>query len=132
MISFVDASVLFWKRAFDFQGRSSRAEYWWAYLMLVALYVIVLTLGTILSSIPILGAIFGIAILAFYLAAIIPSISIGVRRLHDTDKSGWLILIGLIPIIGLILLYFFCQRGTDGANTYGNDPYGVASSDVFT
>ncbi|MEM7661155.1 MAG: DUF805 domain-containing protein [Pseudomonadota bacterium] len=131
MIGFVDASVLFWKRAFDFQGRSSRAEYWWAYLMLIAIYIIVLTVTAILSNIPVLGAIFGIAILLFYLAAIIPSIAVGVRRLHDTDKSGWLMLLGLIPLVGLVLLFFFCQRGTQGANTYGEDPYGGVSPDVF-
>ncbi|MEM6410535.1 MAG: DUF805 domain-containing protein [Pseudomonadota bacterium] len=131
MISFADASVLFWKRAFDFQGRSSRAEYWWAYLMLIIIYVAAIAIGTILSSIPIVGAIFGIAILIFYLAIIIPSIAVGIRRLHDTDKTGWWLLLSLIPLVGLVLLFFFCQRGTEGPNTYGEDPYGGVSPDVF-
>ncbi|MEO1405240.1 MAG: DUF805 domain-containing protein [Pseudomonadota bacterium] len=131
MIGFVDASVLFWKRAFDFQGRSSRAEYWWAPVMLMAVYLVGFLLIGLLSIIPILGGLFAFLLLVLYLAAIIPSIAVGVRRLHDTDKSGWLMLLGLIPLVGLVLLFFFCQRGTQGANTYGEDPYGGVSPDVF-
>jgi len=131
MISFADACVLFWKRAFDFQGRSSRAEYWWASLMLVLIYVGALVVGTVLSGIPMLAAIFGVLVLVLYLAMIVPSVAVGVRRLHDTDKSGWLMLIGLIPLINLVLLFFFCQRGTEGENSFGPDPHGGVSPDVF-
>ena len=65
-----------------------------------------------LSS-PELGAIFS-------LATLVPGIAIGIRRLHDIDKSGWWLLIGLIPIVGaLVLIYFFVQKPTPGPNRFG-------------
>lgn len=67
--------------------------------------------------------------LIYSLAALIPNLAVSVRRLHDTNKSGWMLLIGLIPIIGsIILIVFFCTEGTQGPNQYGADP---KSGDVF-
>lgn len=63
------------------------------------------------------------------LANLIPSIAIGVRRLHDTDHSGWWLLIVFIPLVGaLVLLYWFVIRGTAGTNRFGSDPLGPSSS----
>ena len=63
--------------------------------------------------------------IVFYIAFIIPSIAIGVRRLHDHDKSGWMCLIIFIPIFGgLYLLYLFVTKGTTGPNRFGPDPLG--------
>jgi uncharacterized membrane protein YhaH (DUF805 family) len=57
------------------------------------------------------------------LALLLPYLGIAVRRLHDTDRSGWWILIGLVPIVGIILLIvWYCTAGTAGPNTYGPDP----------
>jgi len=59
------------------------------------------------------------------LALLIPSIAAGIRRLHDTDRSGWWLLIAFIPLIGVIvLLVFFVSGGTAGANRFGEDPHG--------
>ena len=60
----------------------------------------------------------------FMLVNIIPAISVSVRRLHDVDKSGWWYWIGLVPLIGLIILFFYVQKGTVGVNRFGPDPLG--------
>jgi uncharacterized membrane protein YhaH (DUF805 family) len=75
----------------------------------------------------------GIGQTLLWLAALtnlLPGISVTVRRLHDTDRSGWWYWIGLIPLVGaILLLIWFCTRGTDGANRFGPDPLsGVADS----
>lgn len=120
------------KRYADFQGRSRRKEYW----MFTLGFAIVLLLGVILfaalgnakggstdgivSTIGTTGAvILGIA----YLAIIVPSIAVQVRRFHDQDKSGWFVLLAFIPYIGgLIMLIFMCREGTKGPNRFGPDP----------
>jgi len=59
----------------------------------------------------------------FFLASFLPAISVIVRRLHDTDRSGWWYWIGLIPLVGaILLLVWFCTRGTSGPNRFGPDP----------
>ena len=71
---------------------------------------------------------YGPLYILYNLAVLIPSLAVGVRRLHDTGKSGWYILIGLIPCVGgLILLVFFVTQGDMGDNEYGPDPYAYAS-----
>jgi uncharacterized membrane protein YhaH (DUF805 family) len=62
----------------------------------------------------------------FMLAMLIPYLAVGVRRLHDTDRSGWWLLLGFIPLLGgLILLIFFVSGGTRGSNRFGPDPIEV-------
>lgn len=70
------------------------------------------------------GGVYGPLTSLVILAAIVPSIAVGVRRLHDQDKSGWFMLLGLIPLVGIVLLVFFCLEGTKGPNQYGPDPLG--------
>jgi len=99
-----------------FTGRARRKEYW----MYILFYIIIMfVLGFIEGMIGtggIIGALFGLALL-------LPSIGVGIRRLHDTGKSGWLLLLGLIPLVGaIILIVFFVQEGTKGDNAYGPDP----------
>ncbi|HEX7885765.1 MAG TPA: DUF805 domain-containing protein [Phenylobacterium sp.] len=110
------------KRYADFQGRSGRAEYW-----MFALLVFLVALGFGLSN-AILGAIGGSALrlligglyALFILAIIIPSIAVGIRRLHDTDRSAWWLLISLIPVLGSVaLVVFYCLPGTPGTNRFG-------------
>jgi uncharacterized membrane protein YhaH (DUF805 family) len=68
------------------------------------------------QPVSILGALFSLAVL-------LPTIAVGVRRLHDIDRTGWWYLLILIPVLGaLVLLFFFVQRGTVGANRFGPDP----------
>jgi uncharacterized membrane protein YhaH (DUF805 family) len=97
-------------------GRASRKEFW---MFVLANIIISMILG-ILVIIPILGIIAGIASFAFGLVTIIPSITVGVRRLHDTNKSGWLMLLLLIPLVGWIPVVILCAlQGTPGENKYG-------------
>ena len=110
-----------------FGGRARRSEYWWFFLFSVlvsiATAILDVALGTNFedSSNGVIGL---IASLALFL----PSLAVAVRRLHDTDRSGWWVLIGLIPLIGLIvLLVFFVQDGTRGPNRFGPDPKDVAA-----
>ena len=102
----------------DFSGRARRSEYWYWALAYAIAYVIALILDGIL----------GINLLVYLvvLAAIVPSIAVGVRRLHDTDRSGWFILIGLIPIIGAIVLIVFYVQDSGPDNQYGPNPKGAA------
>ncbi len=68
----------------------------------------------------------------FFLGILVPSIAVQVRRFHDQDKSGWFVLIGLIPILGgLVVLVFMFLEGTRGPNRFGPDPKDPGSSEVF-
>jgi len=105
-----------------FTSRAARSEYWWWVLFTVLVSLVLAVVDSMLfgtrggGSIGILGAIFS-------LGTLIPSIAVGVRRLHDMDKSGWWLLIVLVPVVGaLLLLYWFVQRGTVGPNQFGPDP----------
>jgi uncharacterized membrane protein YhaH (DUF805 family) len=65
----------------------------------------------------------GFLSLIWSLAVLLPGIAVAVRRMHDLDKSGWWVLIGLIPIIGwIIFIIWACTKGTDGSNRFGPDP----------
>lgn len=130
------------KRYADFSGRSRRKEYWMFFLLQVIIYAVVMVVGGMLlgSSMPapgadgmydeqaaaaMMGASSGLMLLYLVvaLALLIPSIAVTVRRFHDQDKSGWLVLLGLIPFVGgLIVLVFMFLEGTRGPNRYGEDP----------
>ena len=106
----------------NFSNRARRKEYWPFILSYTALNVVLIlidvSVGTFHTEIG-YGALSGI----FALAMACPTISVTVRRLHDTDRSGWWILIGLIPIVGYIwLIVLLCFKGTEGANRFGANP----------
>ncbi|MEQ8368556.1 MAG: DUF805 domain-containing protein [Roseicyclus sp.] len=105
-----------------FSGRAQRSEYWWWALFSFGGNVVLQFVdGVLFGSVG--GQQIGVLAPLFSLAVFLPSISVGVRRLHDLDKSGWWLLIALVPLIGfLVLLYFFVQRGTEGSNQFGADP----------
>ena len=106
----------------NFNGRARRSEYWY-FALASGIISIVLN---IIDRVA--GSNFGIAetgiISSLYsLLVLLPSIAVGVRRLHDVGKSGWFILIIFIPIIGAIwLLILACTEGDRGTNAYGPDP----------
>lgn len=97
----------FWKRAFDFKGVASRKEYWMAFLFnIIIVFVVALILAFVSDeALNIFEGIYSILIL-------VPSISISVRRLHDSNRSGWLYLISLIPLIGGLIVFIFMLMGT--------------------
>jgi uncharacterized membrane protein YhaH (DUF805 family) len=121
------------RRYADFSGRSRRKEFWMFQLGIFLLYIAVLILAAILGAIS--ETLSGIVMIIFAIAMlglIIPSIAVAVRRMHDQDKSGWMLLLGLIPLIGsIILLVFYCTDGTPGPNQYGPDPKGQADPTAF-
>jgi uncharacterized membrane protein YhaH (DUF805 family) len=93
----------------DFNGRASRSEYWW----FVLAEVIVLIIASLIHQ-----YVYGIAALAFLL----PALAVGARRLHDIGKSGWLQLLMIIPIVNLVLIYFYVQPSQPQPNNYGEAP----------
>ena len=118
-----------YKRYADFRGRSNRSEYWLFFLWVIILYVVAAVVDIILfnglSNIDTFGGITGPTYVLVALANIIPSIAVGFRRLHDTNRSAWWILIGIIPLIGgLVLLVFYVLPGTPEANRFGPPPGG--------
>lgn len=101
-----------------FSGRARRSEYWFFYLAIVIVSVVA----------SILDLIIGMQILGWIVAAatIVPSISASARRLHDTGRSGWWQLIGIIPVIGWILLIVWLATDSNpGDNQYGPNPKGA-------
>ncbi len=111
-----------------FSGRARRTEYWMFFLFNLIFGVVAFFLDKITGlahGTYGYGPIYGI----YMLAMIIPGLAVSVRRLHDVGKSGWMILIGLIPLVGAIwLLVLFLTAGNVGENKYGPDPKAVADT----
>lgn len=116
------------KRYADFSGRSRRKEYWMFFLFVFIVYVVLALVGGGLGAATggeAGGGIGMILLVIFVLAIFIPSLAVQVRRFHDQDKSGWFVLLGLIPFVGgLIVLVFMLMEGTKGPNRFGPDPKG--------
>ncbi|MBF9131979.1 DUF805 domain-containing protein [Plantactinospora sp. S1510] len=112
-----------------FGGRARRAEYWWFFLFLILVGIVTSILDAALGTdFKGSGVSDGLLSLIANLALFLPALALAVRRLHDTDRSGWWVLIGLIPLVGaIVLLVFFVQDGTPGPNRFGPSPkYDVA------
>jgi len=115
------------KKYATFSGRAQRAEYWYFYLFYLLIFIGLSMVDGITGS---FNAAAGIGLLGglYSLALVIPSLAVGVRRLHDTGRSGWWLLIGLIPLIGvLVLLFFFVQDSAPTDNGYGPNPKAAAT-----
>jgi uncharacterized membrane protein YhaH (DUF805 family) len=121
MMNFKDAVMTCLKGKYiDLNSRAQRSEYWWFALFCWGVTFFLSLLDSMIfgaeSSYSVFSTIGGLVFL-------LPSIGVGVRRLHDLDKSGWWLLLSLIPLIGfLILLFWFVQQGTRGPNRFGADP----------
>jgi uncharacterized membrane protein YhaH (DUF805 family) len=160
------------KRYAEFSGRSRRMEYWMFALFIFVMWIVLFTLFMVMVGSAILSAGGGSAgglfaaggtamilmlfMLVVWLALLIPSLAVGVRRLHDTERSGWwlggYILLAIVAnvlraetgsaglgallsiatlIYAIALLVFFCLDGTRGPNRYGPDPKGGVDAQVF-
>ncbi|HAE99900.1 MAG TPA: DUF805 domain-containing protein [Methylophilaceae bacterium] len=109
-MSFLDAVKLCFNKFADFNGRAARPEFWWFVLFCILGSVVLEFVGSFVSW-------------AFSLATLLPSLAVGARRLHDVNKSGWLQLLWLIPILGWIYLIYVCvQPGDAEDNQYGVPP----------
>ncbi len=123
------------------QGRASRSEYWFFFLFVFICYAAGAVLDNLLGTSfkfmnPATGVEqslgYGYITLLAMLAMVLPHLSAMVRRLHDTNRSGWWYWIVLIPLIGtIILIVWFCGRGTVGNNNYGSDPLGGELGETF-
>ena len=101
------------ERYAQFEGRSGRAEYWWFVLANFLISIVLNGLGRAMTLFAIVGFFVSLAL-------IIPGLAVAVRRLHDTDRSGWWLLIVLVPLVGwIILIVFLATDSTPGPNDYG-------------
>jgi uncharacterized membrane protein YhaH (DUF805 family) len=99
-----------------FDGRASRPAFWWWFLFGILVGIGATIIDAIIGSFGVVSGLAGLALL-------LPNLSVAIRRLHDTDHTGWWVLIGLIPIIGFIVLLIFYLRQSDpGENQYGPPP----------
>jgi len=115
------------KKYAEFSGRARRKEYWMFSLFNVIFMIVAMILdnilGTTAGELP-----YGVFYFLYALAVFIPGLAVSVRRLHDIGKSGWMILIALIPIIGAIwLLVLMVTDSNPGENQYGQNPKEVTA-----
>ena len=119
-MSFQDAVRVCLTKYADFSGRARRSEYWW----FVVFTAVVTTIASVIDAL--LGTQFGRTGLLqglATLALLLPSLAVGIRRLHDVGRSGWWVLLIIIPILGaLILILAFFVRDSQPANDYGPSP----------
>ena len=128
----INATKEFFTKYFDFKGRTSRANYWWAVLGVFLLSFIILFIAGLIFGTPAqlaenasieeikayLSNGYVIVTCIWSLVLLIPSISISVRRLHDTNKSGWWYLLNIIPVGGLVLLIFYLMPSVNEGNRF--------------
>ncbi|WP_030905824.1 DUF805 domain-containing protein [Streptosporangium amethystogenes] len=104
------------KNYVGFSGRARRTEYWMFVLFNIVISLVLGGIGAVIEQGNILSSIYALAVL-------IPGLAVAVRRLHDTGRSGWWLLIGLVPLIGfIVLLVFMASEGEPGGNAYGSNP----------
>ena len=108
-----------------FDGRARRMEYWMFVLINCLIFVVLSVLDTVVGLFSLgnsVGALTGL----YWLVVLVPSVAVTVRRLHDTDRSGWWALLALLPVLGTIVLFVFCVLdGTPGPNRFGENPKAV-------
>ena len=113
------------KQYATFEGRARRKEYWYFVLFYVLVYLVLAAVDGLTGT---YNADAGVGLLSglYVLATFLPSLAVTVRRLHDTDRSGWWVLINVVPVIGgIVLLVFMCLDSQPGANRFGPNPKGV-------
>lgn len=129
--SFGDAIKKCFKRYADFNGRAVRREFWY-----FALFVWVINLALLcltyyfdsnynIASGRDIAVVLGFAVIFFSLATLLPMLSVGARRLHDTGRSGWFQLLYLVPYVGCLIVWILLAKAGEGDNKYGKDPEGL-------
>jgi uncharacterized membrane protein YhaH (DUF805 family) len=113
-MSFADAVRSALSQYATFSGRARRSEYWWFQLFFIGVYLVAIIIDTAAHS-QVVG-------LIVVLALLLPSIAVAVRRLHDTNRSGWWYLLGFVPFGGIALLVFVVQDSLPATNGYGQPP----------
>lgn len=102
-------------------GRSRRAEYWTFVLVNLLVTIGLMVVAGMFGDAPSAGG--GLLYLAYAVATIVPGFTVSVRRLHDTGRSGWWLLVGIVPLVGsILLLVWLAQDGQPGDNEFGGNP----------
>ena len=120
----VAAIVSVYSKYATFSGRASRSEYWW-----IALFWIIGLFAT-----AVLDRFLGLSLflLIFVIGSALPSMAVSVRRLHDSDHSGWMYLLFFLPLVGYIVtLVFMVLKSTEGHNRFGPNPVTGSPEEVF-
>ncbi|MEX2445954.1 MAG: DUF805 domain-containing protein [Dehalococcoidia bacterium] len=121
-MSFADAVRSGLNNYANFSGRAMRSEYWFWVLFVLIVSLIANFVDSVLGGSGFIAVLVSLALL-------VPNIAVGVRRLHDINKTGWNVLWGLIPILGWIyLIYLAVQPSNPGSNNYGPEPSGTPSA----
>lgn len=134
-MGFIEAVRTCFSKYVDFQGRARRSEYWFWVLFVIIGYVIAVSIDLmVFGPVSSDGLTFGVITSLFWLAILLPNLAVTIRRLHDSGKSGWWILISLVPLVGgIVLLIFTLMPSEAGANKYGPNPItGAANPEVFS
>jgi uncharacterized membrane protein YhaH (DUF805 family) len=105
-MTFAESIQTCFRKYAEFDGRASRSEFWWFTLFILLISMGAQAIGDTLATLVSLGT-------------LLPSIAVTARRLHDIDRSGWWQLIALIPIIGWVILIYWCVLDSTGSNRYG-------------
>lgn len=105
-MTFVESIKTCFSKYADFNGRASRSEFWWWVLFVFLVSAATSVIGNVVSGL-------------FSLGVLLPNIAVAARRLHDTDRSGWLQLVALIPLIGWILMIYWCVQEGKDPNRFG-------------
>ena len=132
-MNFGTALKSFWSNYTNFKGRARRSEYWFIQLFLLATNIAVAVIDLALMNGDVERFIAngggGIVGLIWILATIVPALAVLIRRLHDTNRSGWWALIGLVPLAGaIVLLVFTVEDSNKGVNKYGASPKAASPS----
>lgn len=130
-MGFADAVRTCLSKYATFSGRARRSEYWFFYLF----FVLVALVGSVLDAVLGTAFIAGLIVVALLL----PMLAANVRRLHDTSRSGWWLLLGFVPLVGgIVLLVFSCLDSVPEPNQYGPSPkhapqdgYGVQPTQAY-
>jgi uncharacterized membrane protein YhaH (DUF805 family) len=102
-MTFQDSIRTCFSKYADFSGRASRSEYWWFFLFLIGVYIVASLIGNLAYWVAVA-------------ATLLPSLAAGARRLHDTGRSGWWLLLNLVPLIGfIIVVVLLAQESKDEA-----------------
>lgn len=129
-MTFPEAVKSGFKNYAKFDGRASRSEYWWFTLFQ---FLALLVPAALMMGDGIIAGIGGLLYFVATLGLLLPSLGLLFRRLHDTDRSAWWILISFVPVIGgIVLLVFTVLDGTAGPNKFGHRPGARSVADTFS